>query len=158
MSRLKTFLKYVIWIVLFYIFSNILIFVGLNNTYKPMAAMQTEIDSRIEIKRAQSTLVNGRIRGTVTNEENNDLSGKYLKISIYADNEMLMGTKYIQISNLKPGESQDFETYYKFEHTKYFDISIVDEIGEQVGTEAFSTEEISQAFLALLLVRLCLKI
>ncbi len=34
MDRMKTFLKYALWLILFMIFSEILINVGLNSTYK----------------------------------------------------------------------------------------------------------------------------
>ena len=34
MSRLKTFAKYVVWIILFLILSDILIYYGVNSTYK----------------------------------------------------------------------------------------------------------------------------
>lgn len=158
MDRIKTFGKYIIWIILFYIFSNILIFIGLNSTYKKMYAMTEINNDQIEVKRAESTLVNGRIRILIKNNEENDLNGKYLKISIYADNKMLMGNKYIDISDLGKTETREFNTYYKFEHTKYYDISITDKKEDEIKTEAFSEEEISQTLLALLLLKLCIKI
>ena len=34
MDRMKTFLKYIIWFVLFFFFSNFIINVGLNSSYK----------------------------------------------------------------------------------------------------------------------------
>ena len=36
MSRMKTFAKYVIWIILFWILSDILIYYGVNSTYKEL--------------------------------------------------------------------------------------------------------------------------
>ena len=84
MSRLKTFAKYVVWIILFWILSDILIYYGINSTYKDIKN-KTEIPNQVEVKEAEATKVNGRINGKVVNNEENDLSGKYLKIDLYAD-------------------------------------------------------------------------
>ena len=79
MNRLKTFAKYAIWLILFWILSDILIYYGINSTYKAIPR-RSEISNQIAINNAEATKVNGRINGTVTNSEENNISGKYLKI------------------------------------------------------------------------------
>ena len=59
MDRMKTFLKYIIWFVLFFFFSNFIINVGLNSSYKNIE--RRDSIEQVQIKQAQATLVNGRI-------------------------------------------------------------------------------------------------
>ena len=63
MDRMKTFFKYVIWLVLFFVLSEFLINVGLNSSYKDMQRLDDT--KEVEIVEAKSTLVNGKIKGTV---------------------------------------------------------------------------------------------
>ena len=60
MDRMKTFLKYVIWLVLFFVLSEFLINVGLNSSYKDMQRLDDT--KEVEIVEAKSTLVNGKIK------------------------------------------------------------------------------------------------
>ena len=46
MSRLKTFAKYAIWLILFWILSDILIYYGINSTYKAIQR-RSEISNHI---------------------------------------------------------------------------------------------------------------
>ena len=144
MSRLKTFAKYAIWIILFWILSDILIYYGVNSTYKEIKS-KNEIQSQITIKNAEATKVNGRIKGTVTNNEENDLSGKYLKIDLYADSGNLLATEYEEIGKLRANEVKSFETYFKMQDVKAYEINIVDEKAEETTTEVFMTEDMKKA-------------
>ena len=140
MSRLKTFIKYAIWIILFWILSDY----GVNSTYKEIKS-KNEIKSQITIKNAEATKVNGRIKGTVTNNEENDLSGKYLKIDLYADSGNLLATEYEEIGKLRANEVKSFETYFKMQDVKAYEINIVDEKAEETTTEVFMTEDMKKA-------------
>lgn len=144
MSRLKTFAKYGVWIILFWILSDILIYYGVNSTYKEIKS-KNEIQSQITIKNAEATKVNGRIKGTVTNNEENDLSGKYLKIDLYADSGNLLATEYEEIGKLRANEVKSFETYFKMQDVKAYEINIVDEKAEETTTEVFMTEDMKKA-------------
>ena len=78
MSRLKTFAKYAIWIILFWILSDILIYYGVNSTYKNLK-IKNEVPSQVTIKNAEATKVNGRIKGTIFNNAENKLTKQYIK-------------------------------------------------------------------------------
>ena len=143
MSRLKTFAKYAIWIILFWILSDILIYYGVNSTYKNLK-IKNEIPSQVAIKNAEATKVNGRIKGTVANREDSDLSGKYLKIDLYADNGNLLATEYEEIGNLRTNEVKSFETYFKMQDVKEYEISVVDE-KQETTSEVFMTEDMTRA-------------
>lgn len=129
MDRMKSFFKYAIWIILFFIFSEIIINIGLNSSYKDLKS-RNEIE-QVNIEQAQTTLVNGRISGTVKNTGSKDLNGKYLKIDIYSERGVHLGTKYFEINNLDRNETQNFELYYKAHYAKSYKVSIVEEKQEE---------------------------
>lgn len=142
MDTLKRFGKYLLWIILFWIFTDVLIYFGMNSTYKKMHIKNTT-PSSIAIERAEATTVNGRINGTIQNSENDDLSGKYLKINLYSSIGNVLGTKYIEIGKMGANERKEFETYFKIQEVKAYDITIVDE-KEDVSDENFSTEDLTK--------------
>lgn len=150
MSRLKTFAKYAIWIILFWILSDILIYYGVNSTYKNLK-IKNEVPSQVTIKNAEATKVNGRIKGTVANSEDSDLSGKYLKIDLYADNGNLLATEYEEIGNLRTNEVKSFETYFKMQDVKQYEVNIVDKKTEETTSDVFMTEDMKKAGVLLLL-------
>ena len=148
MDRLKTFAKYAVWIILFWILSDILIYFGLNSTYKQIEE-QNELSSQIIVNRAEATRVNGRINGKFINNEEQDLSGKYLKIDLYSSIGNILGTNYLEIGKLEPNETREFETYFKVQDVKSYSISVVDQKEEIVGE--FMTEDMTKlAVIALL--------
>ena len=145
MDRMKTFAKYIIWIILFWIFSDILIYAGLNSTYKDMENRGDTIPG-IEVEQIQSTKVNGRIILKITDES---LSEKYLKINLYSDAGNVLGTEYIEIGNVK--ESKNIEKYFKISDVKSYEIYIVDEMGE--STEGFMDTALSTMTVLLLVIK-----
>ena len=124
MDRMKTFFKYAIWIVLFFILSEFLINVGLQSSYKDMEA-KNEI-SQVEITEAQSTLVNGKIKGIIKNSEEEYLTGKFVKLDFYSERDNLVGTKYIPIQTADVTTTQEINAYFELHDVTSYDISIVD--------------------------------
>lgn len=125
MDRLKTFLIYALCVIGFFIFSEVIINVGLNSSYKDMQA-KGNIE-QVQITQAQSTLINGRIKGIIRNTNNEDLYGKYIKIDIYSERDVLLGSKYYEIKNFGEDGIQNFELYYEAQYSKYYDVSISNE-------------------------------
>ncbi len=143
MDRIKTFAKYAIWLILFWLLSDALIYYGINSTYKDIK-MKSEMPNQISIENAEATKVNGRIKGNVYNSEENDLSGKYLKIDLYAESGNLLGTNYLDIGNLRANENKSFETYFKVQDVKSFDISVADEKVEETTEGIFMKEDMTE--------------
>ena len=125
MDRLKTFLKYVIWIVLFFIFSEFLINVGLNSSYKDIK--RRDETAQVEISQAQATLVNGRMKGPIKNSPDDYLTGKYVRIDFYSKRDVFLGKRYIEINTTEATTEQDFSIYFELEGVTEYEISIVDE-------------------------------
>ena len=122
MDRMKTFLKYIIWFVLFFFFSNFIINVGLNSSYKNIE--RRDSIEQVQIKQAQATLVNGRIKGTIKDKDY--LTGKYLKIDLYSKRNVLVGKKYIDITTTQNNTTQDFSMYFELKDVTSYEVSIVD--------------------------------
>lgn len=126
MARLKTFLIYALIIVGFFVFSEFLINVGLNSSYKDME--RKDNIAQVEIKEAQSTLVNGKIKGTIKDERGtNSLTGKYLKIELYSERDNMVGKRYIEIETTDVNTNQDFSMYFEAQDVTAYSLSIVNE-------------------------------
>lgn len=124
MDRMKTFLKYAIWLILFFIFSEFLINVGLNSSYKDIK--RRDNIGQVQITEAKATLVNGKVKGSITTSEEDYLTGKYVRIDYYSKRDILVGTKYILIETTENNKTQDFNTYFELKDVTSYEVSIVD--------------------------------
>lgn len=125
MDRMKTLIKYVIWIILFFIFSEIMINLNLETTYQDIGRKDNQ--KQITIYQAQATKINGRIKGTIYNDENNKITNTYLKIDLYSERNTYLGSKYIDISSMRENETRNFEIYFKVQDVDYYEIKFTNE-------------------------------
>ncbi len=154
MKRVKTLFMYALWVVLFIIFSEFLINVGLNSSYKPIERRDNV--SQVNVYQAEATLVNGRIRGLITNSETDNISNKYLEFDFYSERNVFLGKKIIDINELQAGETQNFEILFKLENVDYYTVSVLDERpkGEEIEIlpEGWTTTDIIIATAITLLI------
>lgn len=125
MDRMKTFFKYTIWLILFFLFSNFIISVGLNSSYKNIN--RKDSTPQVEIIQAQATLVNGRMKGIIRNSSEDYLTGKYVRIDFYSTKDILLGKKYIEIETTQNNTTQDFNIYFELQDVTSYSISIVND-------------------------------
>lgn len=125
MDRMKTFLIYALCIIGLFIFSEFLINVGLNSTYKDIT--RKDENKQVVIYQAQADLVSGRIKGVITNSEPEELSNKYICINFYSHRDVFLGKHYIEVGELEQNASKPFELYFKLQETGYYEVTIVDE-------------------------------
>ena len=154
MQKMGTFLKYVIWIALFYIFSNFLIEVNIESTYKDIGRKDNL--PQVTVYQAQATKVNGRIKGTIYNNTENKITNKYLRIDLYSEKNVNLGSKYIDVSSIKENEKQDFEAYFKVKDVSYYEMQFTDEKQEgelpEMLKDLTKSEVIWGTFLTLLIL------
>ena len=159
MDRMKTFAKYAIWLILFWIFYllipkllisvvDILIYLGINSTYKNIDR-RGEVPTGIEVVQMQATTVNGRTKIKVNDV---GLSGKFLKIDLYSSTGVNLGTQYIEIGNVKENENKEIETYFKISEVKSYEITVVEEMGK--STEGFMDTALSALTVLGILIKL----
>ena len=125
MDRMKTLLKYVLWVVLFYIFSNLMIYLYIETTYQNIGRKDNL--EQVTIYQAQATKINGRIKGTIYNNEKNKITNKYLRIDLYSERGNFLGSKYIDVSNMRNNETRELEVYFKVQDVDYYEMKFTDE-------------------------------
>lgn len=129
MSRIKTLILYVIGIVAFYIFSQLIINISLESTYQKLERKDNL--NQVIINQAEATIVNGRIKGIITNPEGNKINANYLKFDFYSERDVLKGTKYIDISDIGIDETREIEMHFKLEDVNYYNISATNDKQEK---------------------------
>ena len=125
MDRMKTFFKYVIWLVLFYIFSNLMIYLNIESTYQNIGRKDNL--PQVTVYQAKATKVNGRIKGSIYNSEAHKITNKYLRIDLYSERDVFLGSKYIDVSTMRDDETRNFEEYFKVQDVDYYEMKFVDE-------------------------------
>ena len=131
MDTLKKFLKYILLLVVFIIFSELLINVGLNSSYKKI--QRKDNIPQVEIKQAEATLVNGRIKGTIKNSDEDYLTNKFVQVELFSKRDVLVGRKYIPITTTEATRTQDFQFYFELKDVTSYNVSIVDKkVGEEI--------------------------
>ena len=91
---MNTLQKIAVWTAMLigtFIFSDFLINVGLNSTYKDIE--RKDNNSQIVVYQADATYVNGRIRGVIKGVDK--IKDKYLKIELYSKRDVFVGRRYI---------------------------------------------------------------
>ena len=126
MSRMKTFFRYFLAIVIVYILVDIGSFYVLKSTYltKDYSVEESILD--LQVTEAKATYLNGYVNGTVTNNTDVPVTNKYLKIDIYSERGVLLGTKYVKLNDLNPGESSAFSSSFNYNQIDNMKISLVD--------------------------------
>ena len=152
MDTVKTFVKYIIWIILFWILSDFLINVGLKTTYKEMQKIG-QIPTGIQVKEIKSTAVNGKINLLVNSTT---LSGKFIKVDLYSSKDNFLGTQYLNIGEINENQTKEIDTYFKIADVKKYEISVTDEKGE--SSEGFMDTAMSSITILLSVIRLLILI
>ena len=125
MNTLKTFGKYILWIIGFYLLTSFLIFVGFNANYKKIDIKENP-PQQISIDKAEASKTEARINGKIQNSEESNLNGKYLKITVYDEKNNDIGTEFLKIENLDSNEKKSFKSQINAENVKSYDIYIID--------------------------------
>ena len=150
MDRMKTLLKYALWLILFFIFSEIMIYLNIETTYQNIGRKDNV--SQITIYQAQATKINGRIKGKINDDA--QITNKYIRIDLYSERDNFLGSKYIDISEL--GQNKEFEIYFKVQDVDYYEIKLVDEKEEgelpEMVKDLTQSEVLWGTFLTLLIL------
>lgn len=125
MDRMKTLLKYALWVILFYIFSNLMIYLNIETTYQNIGRKDNL--EQVTVYQAQATKINGRIKGTIYNNAENKIINNYLRIDLYSERDNYLGSKYIDVSNMRDNETREFEIYFKIQDVDYYEMKFTDE-------------------------------
>lgn len=127
MARMKTFFLYLFGIVGFFFLSLLLEDALIENMY---VAMSGEVVSSstiiIDNDAGKATNVNGYMQFRLSNKSNSKCDD-YVKIDIYSEQGLLAATKYVEITDLDPGYTKNYQLKLKGNNFSSYKISIVDE-------------------------------
>ena len=130
MEKLKRYFKYVLLLILLFIFVSIVSRLLIISMYKPKECTVLFESPKIEIIDSKATNANGYIYGCITNTTGNIIENKYIKLDCYSEYENNINTGYAQIFKLEPNESQYFTIKYRCEGTEKVEISMSDTVPE----------------------------
>ena len=153
MKRLKTFLTYLILIVAFFLLSKFLENGLLRNTYKDLTGKvigdfsynSQELYLDIVVNEAKATNVNGYVDLTITNKTNVDIEEAYLKVNLISKSQVLAITKYMDIQDLKAGESRNYKLNFEGKYIKTYIVTVTDEFPDKENIISIFGYEINTA-------------
>lgn len=153
MSRLKTFLTYLILIVAFFAVSKFLEAGLIKNMYKDLTGKVIEdfsyngqeIYLDIVVNEAKATNVNGYVDLTVTNKANIDIEEAYLKVNLHSKSSVLAITKFMDIKDLKAGEARNYKLNFEGKYIKQYIVMATDEFPDKENIISIFGYEINTA-------------
>ena len=120
--------RYFIWFILLFVFVTVGTILAIRTMYHDIKAYEIQVTNpSITVNEAKATNVNGYIKGTIKNESEEDINGKYLLFLLYDSNNELVGEEYIEIGSLPANESKTFELQFKRDNVDRFVVTITDE-------------------------------
>ena len=69
---------------------------------------------------------NGYIKGRVMNATETEIKGKYIKFTFYTENDVELGSEYVEIGALQPAETKTYEAKFRFSNVERFVATISD--------------------------------
>lgn len=134
MDRMKTFFKYILALILLFVFSNLIINALLKNSYTKIKDYSIDVTGLyVDVTEAKVSNWNGNIKGIVKNNTDENVENKYLKISMMSKRERMIGEKYIKIEKLEPGQLRNFEVDFDYDNVKTFKIELTDTMPEGIS-------------------------
>ena len=153
-------IMYILIIALLFVFSNVMIYLYINGTYKAIEDSKIEVENpNITIEQAKATYVNGYVNGKIKNNTEETINEKYIKFEFSTLRDVNIGNKYLKIENLEPGQEIEFKVNFKYQDIKKMKISeaTAEEVKNATESEFEITEEMKQGMLIGTLLILLLK-
>lgn len=125
MARIKTFFKYLILIIGFFIISQILIYLSIITSYSPIP-LEDISEEYVIIGEAKAKKIAGYVKFTVKNPQEIKLKDKYIKLEYYSKSNNLLGIDYIETGEIGAKEEKEYEINFQYERIKSVKIDIVD--------------------------------
>ena len=127
---MKKFIRYFLILIIAYFMVNLLIYLLMrsSNSNKVVSLNIPGNSPLVQITQARGSTEGGVVRGKITNNTNEEIKDKFLKLRFFSKRGVEMGNEYITIKDLKPGETLDFIADYNYK--------MVDKItGELIGKD-----------------------
>ena len=132
MDKMKTFTIYVLLIIGFFVFSELASGQLLKQLYKNLSGSTESnlsyngenLDVDTEVIDAKATRMNGYITVRVKNNTNQTIDKAYLRLDLFAKGNIKAITRYMDITDLKPGESKDYTLKFRAGYVDSYKVAI----------------------------------
>ena len=139
MSKLQTFTIYLLIIVGFYLVSIFLegqliekMYLKLDGTVQEEFEYNGERTAlNVKILEAKATRMNGYLTARVTNNTDNTINNAYLKIDLYAKKDLKAISRYLEINDLKPGESRDYKLKFRAGYVDTYKVAVKNDFPDE---------------------------
>ena len=139
MSKLQTFTIYLLIIVGFYLVSIFLEGQLIEQMYSKLdGTVQEEFEYNgektalnVKILDAKATRMNGYLTARVTNNTDNAINKAYLKIDLYAKKDLKAISRYLEINDLKPGESRDYKLKFRAGYADTYKVAVKNDFPDE---------------------------
>lgn len=139
MSKLQTFTIYLLIIVGFYLVSIFLegqlieqMYSKLDGTVQEKFEYNGErTELNVKILDAKATRMNGYLTAKVTNNTDNVINKAYLKIDLYAKKDLKAISRYLEINDLKPGESRDYKLKFRAGYVDTYKVAVKNDFPDE---------------------------
>lgn len=133
MKRMGTLLSYALMIVGFIFLSYILEDGLISNMYKELTGdvAPSQYAVSIENVSGRATNVNGYMNFTLKNNSSNYAPKDYVKIDLYSKQGLNAITKYVEVPELAPGASKDYQIKLKGTALRSYKLEVVDELPDK---------------------------
>ena len=153
-KRMHNIIMYILIIALLFVFSNVMIYLYINGTYKAIEDSKIEVENpNITIEQAKATYVNGYVNGKIKNNTEETINEKYIKFEFSTLRDVNIGNKYLKIENLEPGQEIEYQDIKKMKISE----ATAEEVKNATESEFEITEEMKQGMLIGTLLILLLK-
>lgn len=126
MSRMKTFFIYLLLFVGLYVVSNLLIDAYIKTSYYKIETYDIDVkEANITIMTAKASKDDGHIEGKIVNNTNEKITNRYMKVELFSNNNINLGTEYAQIDELNPGDLKNFKINFTCDNVTSFKITFI---------------------------------
>ena len=127
MKRMKTFLIYLILFLLFYVFSNVMIYLNIRSTSKNIENGTVEFQNpEIIVEEAKASRVNAIIKGKMSSQEGQTVQYKYVRVDLLSDRGNVLNSRFIDISDIANGGQKEFTIRTNTENVNAYKFVLTD--------------------------------
>lgn len=126
--RMRVLFCYFLIFVAFFVFSDAMIYGYTKSLYKTIENYEIQVNEpQVTITSAEASSANGTIKGTISNNTNEEIRNQYLKFDFYTPRDINVGTKYLKIDNLNPAQTKQYEMNFRYDNVTSVEVSKVEE-------------------------------
>ncbi|MBR1540636.1 MAG: hypothetical protein IJ629_05725 [Clostridia bacterium] len=139
MGKMQTCLTYVLIIVGFFFISEFLsgklieqMYVKMNgNVQENFTYQGQDIALDVEVIDAKATNVNGYITVRVTNNTDVTVDKAYLKFDLFAKGDIKAVSRYMEVTDLKPGEHKDYTLKFRAGYVDTYKVAVKEDFPDE---------------------------